>query len=67
MVVMLLALAWTARSLITADVWTDEVPPEVKARFLAENMAGLMNVSVLGLPTGVAAGILLVWRRRVRR
>jgi hypothetical protein len=59
-------LALTARVLLSTDVLTAGVGPEVKARFLAENISGLMNVTVLGLPGGLLIGILLVWRRRLR-
>jgi hypothetical protein len=59
-------LALTARVLLSTDVLTAGVAPGVKARFLAENISGLMNVTALGLPGGLLIGILLVWRRRLR-
>jgi hypothetical protein len=65
-VVLMIALSWTARSLISGDTWTGAVAPEEKARILAENISALMNVSALGLPTGLIVGLLLIWRRRAR-
>jgi hypothetical protein len=65
-VILALSLTWAARSLISAEDWTNDIGPEGKARFLAENIAGLMDVTALGLPAGILAGALLVWRRRVR-
>jgi hypothetical protein len=59
-------LTLTARLLLSTDVLTEGVGPERKARFLAENISGLMNVTVLGLPGGLFIGVLLLWRRRAR-
>jgi hypothetical protein len=65
-VVLALSLTWAARSLISAEDWKNDIGPEGKARFLADSIAGLMDVTALGLPAGMLAGALLLWRRRVR-
>jgi hypothetical protein len=65
--VVLSLLAWSARLLIPGDVWTDGAGPEVGARALAENISGLMNISVFGPPLGLIAGTALVWCRRGRK
>ena len=58
-------LGLTASSLMLTNVWMEGVEPEAKARFLAESISELMNMTVLGLPAGLLIGILLVWRRRL--
>jgi hypothetical protein len=58
-------LGLAARLFIPPEVWIgDEV--EEKARALAENIAQLMNISVLGIPLGLIAAGVVVWRRRSR-
>jgi len=64
--IVMMILAGIARLLISADLWKDGAGPEVKARALAENISGLMNISVFGLPVGLFTGVALVWRRRAR-
>jgi len=64
--VVVVALGLAARLLMRGDLGVDGVPPEMKARALAENISALMNATALGIPTGLIAGILLVWRRRMR-
>jgi hypothetical protein len=59
-------LGLAARLFIPPEVWVGgEV--EEKARALAENIAQLMNISVLGLPLGLIAAGVVVWRRRSAR
>jgi hypothetical protein len=58
-------LGLAARLFIPPEVWIgDEV--QEKARALAENIAQLMNISVLGIPLGLIGAGVVVWRRRSR-
>jgi len=59
-------LGFAARWFISPEVWMGGEVVE-KARALAENIAELMNVSVLGLPLGLIAAGVLIWRRRSAR
>jgi hypothetical protein len=61
-----LSLGWSTRAMMHGELWTEEVAPEAKARVLAETISALMNVTALGLASGLVAGAVLVWRRRVR-
>jgi hypothetical protein len=66
MLVAQVVLAGTAHLLMSRGWLTTDVGPEDKARVLADSISGLMNVSALGVPAGLLAGILFAWRRRVR-
>jgi hypothetical protein len=59
-------LGLAARLFIPPEVWM-EGEVEEKARALAENIAELMNLSALGIPLGLAAAGVVVWRRRSAR
>ncbi len=59
-------LGLAARLFIPPEVWM-EGEVEEKARALAENIAELMNISVLGIPLGLVAAGVVVWRRRSAR
>ncbi len=65
-VLVFLCLSGTAFLLMRTDTWTEGVDPQVKARVLADNISGLMNVTALGLPFGLVAGAILLWRRRAK-
>jgi hypothetical protein len=64
--VVFVALALAARLLMRGDLGVEGVPVEMKARALGDNISALMSVTALGIPAGLIAGALLVWRRRMR-
>lgn len=61
-----LCLGWAGSSLMRGNLGANDVGTEAKAHVLAESISSLMNVTALGLPFGLVAGVVLVWRRRVR-
>jgi hypothetical protein len=61
-----LLLAAAAYLLGPARLVGNEIDPSQRARVLAENISKLMNISIWGLPLGVLAALVAVFRDRRR-